>query len=40
MTSVGPDAKRWAISGWRIMLGGQAKDAAVERMLARLKETA
>ena len=40
MTSFGPDAKRWAISGWRIMLGGQAKDAAVERMLARLKETA
>jgi predicted YcjX-like family ATPase len=40
MISFGPDANRWAISGLRIMLGGQAKDTAVERMLARLKETA
>lgn len=40
MTSFGPDANRWAISGLRIMLGGQAKDAAVERILARLKDTA
>ena len=39
MTSFGPDANRWAISGLRIMLGGQAKDPAVERMLGRLRET-
>jgi hypothetical protein len=38
MTSFGTDANRWAISGLRIMLGGQAKDPAVERMLGRLRE--
>ena len=39
MTSFGTDANRWAISGLRIMLGGQAKDPAVERMLGRLRES-
>jgi hypothetical protein len=38
MTSVGTDANRWAIAGLRIMLGGQAKDPAVARMLGRLRE--
>lgn len=38
MTSFGTDANRWAISGLRIMFGGQAKDPAVERMLGRLRE--
>jgi hypothetical protein len=38
MTSFGTDANRWAISGLRIMLGGQAKDPAVARMLGRLRE--
>jgi hypothetical protein len=34
------DANRWASSGLRIMLGGHAKDPAVERMLERLRELA
>ncbi|WP_449244570.1 DUF7680 family protein [Desulfobacca acetoxidans] len=33
----GPDANRWAISGLRLMLGGQPGDPAVEKMLARLR---
>ena len=38
MTSFGPDANRWAISGLRTMLGGTPKDRkAVERMLERLR---
>ena len=36
----GDDANRWAISGLRIVLGGHAKDPAVERMLERLRESA
>ena len=32
-TSFGSDANRWAVTGLRIMLGGHAKDPAVERML-------
>jgi len=36
-TSFGADANRWALSGLRVMLGGQAKDQAVQRMLERLR---
>jgi hypothetical protein len=36
-TSFGVDANRWAVSGLRVMLGGQAKDPAVQRMLERLR---
>jgi hypothetical protein len=39
MTSFGPDANRWAVAGLRLMLGGQSKDRAVERMLERLRST-
>lgn len=38
-TSFGPDANRWALSGLRVMLGGQAKDPAVQRLLERLRHT-
>jgi hypothetical protein len=38
-TSFGSDANRWAIAGLRIMLGGHAKEPAVERMLERLRES-
>jgi hypothetical protein len=37
MTTFSPDARRWAVAGMRVMLGGQAKDAGVERMLERLR---
>jgi hypothetical protein len=37
MTSFSPDAQRWAVAGMRLMLGGQANDAGVERMLERLR---
>jgi hypothetical protein len=37
ITSFGADANRWALSGLRVMLGGQAKDPAVQRMLERLR---
>jgi hypothetical protein len=36
-TSFEPDANRWAVVGLRTMLGGYAKDPAVERMLERLR---
>ena len=40
MTSFGPDANRWAISGLRILLGGTPKDPkGVERMLENLSTT-
>lgn len=39
-TSFGADANRWALSGLRVMLGGQAKDPAVQRMLERLRDSA
>lgn len=39
ISNFGDDANRWAISGLRIMLGGQARDPAVERMLERLRES-
>jgi hypothetical protein len=38
-TSFGPDANRWALSGLRIMLGGQANAPAMSRMLARLRDS-
>ena len=38
-TSFGADANRWALSGLRVMLGGQAKDPAVQRMLGRLRDS-
>lgn len=37
ITSFSPDARRWAIAGMRLMLGGQAQDAGVGRMLERLR---
>jgi hypothetical protein len=36
-TGSGPDGNRWAISGLRILLGGQAGDAGVGRELERLR---
>jgi hypothetical protein len=38
-TSFGADANRWALSGLRLMLGGQAHDPAVSRMLSRLRNS-
>jgi hypothetical protein len=38
-TSFGPGANRWALSGLRIMPGGQANDPAVSRMLTRLRDS-
>jgi hypothetical protein len=40
ISNFGDDANRWAISGLRIVLGGHARDPAVERMLERLRESA
>jgi hypothetical protein len=37
MTSFSPDAKRWAVAGLRVMLGGHPKDPGVERMLEKLR---
>jgi hypothetical protein len=37
MTTFSPDAIRWAVAGLRIMLGGQAKDPGVQRVLEKLK---
>jgi hypothetical protein len=37
MTTFSPDARRWALAGMRIMLGGHAKDAGVARELERLR---
>lgn len=37
ITSYGDDANRWAISGLRLMMGGQPKDPAVGKMLERLQ---
>lgn len=36
-THFGPDAGRWALSGLRIVLGGQPRDPAMEKMLERLR---
>ncbi|MBM4287977.1 MAG: hypothetical protein FJ135_07500 [Deltaproteobacteria bacterium] len=36
-TRFGPDANRWAISGLRLMLGGQPGDPAVLKILERLR---
>lgn len=37
-TSFGADANRWALSGLRVMLEGQANDPAVQRMLECLRQ--
>lgn len=37
ITDFGPDANRWAISGLRLLLGGQPNDPGVERMLESLR---
>ncbi|WP_291323779.1 hypothetical protein [Desulfonatronospira sp.] len=38
-TTYGSDANRWALSGLRIILGGQPGDPAVGRMLSRMRES-
>jgi hypothetical protein len=37
VTDFGPDANRWAISGLRLLLGGQPNDPGVPRMLESLR---
>lgn len=37
VTDFGPDANRWAISGLRLLLGGQPNDPGVVRMLESLR---
>ncbi len=37
VTDFGPDANRWAVSGLRLLLGGQPNDPGVERMLESLR---
>lgn len=37
ITDFGPDANRWAISGLRLLLGGQPNDPGVVRMLDNLR---
>jgi hypothetical protein len=37
ISNFGDVANRWAVSGLKIVLGGQAKDKGVERMLERLR---
>jgi len=37
-TSFGADANRWALSGLRILLGGQPGDKGIEKMLEALRE--
>lgn len=37
ITDFGPDANRWAISGLRLLLGGQPNDTGVARMLDSLR---
>jgi hypothetical protein len=39
ISNFGDDANRWAISGMKIVLGGQAKDKGVERMLEQLRSS-
>jgi hypothetical protein len=39
ISNFGDDANRWAISGMKIVLGGQAKDNGVERMLEELRSS-
>jgi len=36
---IGPDEKRGAQAGLRIMLGGQPGDKGIDKMLNRLRET-
>lgn len=37
VTDFGPDMNRWAVSGLRLLLGGQAGDPAVQRMLEKMR---
>jgi hypothetical protein len=37
ITDFGPDANRWAVSGLRLLLGGQPNDPGVVRMLESLR---
>jgi hypothetical protein len=37
ISNFGDDANRWAVSGLKILLGGQPRDPAVERMLAQMR---
>lgn len=37
ITDFGPDANRWAISGLRLLLGGQPNDTGVARMLGSMR---
>jgi hypothetical protein len=37
ISNFGDDANRWAVSGMKIVLGGQAKDEGVDRMLEQLR---
>lgn len=37
ITDFGPDANRWAVSGLRLLLGGQPNDPGVNRMLESLR---
>lgn len=38
ISNFGEDANRWAVSGLKIVLGGQPKDQGVDRMLEQLRE--
>ena len=38
IVNFGPDANRWALAGMKVMLGGQAQDPGVERMLENLRQ--
>ena len=38
ISNFGEDANRWAVSGMKVVLGGQAKDKGVERMLEQLRQ--
>jgi hypothetical protein len=39
ISNFGDDANRWAVSGLKIVLGGQAKDKGVERILEQLRSS-
>jgi hypothetical protein len=39
ISNFGDDANRWAVSGMKIVLGGQAKDKGVDRMLEQLRSS-
>lgn len=39
ISNFGDDANRWAVSGMKIVLGGQAKDKGVDQMLEQLRSS-